>query len=473
VRLIDPNLVPALRVLATSGLPNLSRLDLRDVQFGGRPRPDISCVALTDDAAIDFKTEPVPHHTDEVDPENWNASIFTGVTAKNGTLIVDVGSVLRSDTFVSSDGVTPDREASHIYGWRWHVDEVPASEALLWASRVRFSSPDLPLMLWFRLRNMRFKCGEDVVHGWCFQSAAGPIFLVPREDEWFIAFGTSERPTRAMLVSALNAIGFALGEDFGVGIFYSVCADSLGRGMFAMDLRGPARRTSRATPALPLTDSTKRDLSSDVADLIEKLIAHQVAQPSGPISVAISHYFESLDGLVEKQFLHAWIAAEAIASWGITNGVFKATSKGRIADHAKWTTWVRSQRATIEGFANQGMADQLLGRVMESDAGRENDVQRVFKGEAIDWTAEMEDAECARNSNAHEGRMPDRARDWKKCFKRVGLAYTMLTVLLARLVGYTGAISDRGKAPERLHPDQPTWWHAIPVPPTHYADTVP
>jgi hypothetical protein len=257
---------------------------------------------------------------------------------------------------------------------------------------------------------MHFKCGDDTVHGWCFQSAAGPIFLVPREEDWFIAFGTSEPPTRGMLVSALSAIGFVLGEDVGVGVFHSVRADSLGRGLFAMDLRGPISRRSRATPAVPLTDDTRRDLSSDVAEFVEKIIAYQVADPSAPISVAIHHYFESLDGLVEKQFLHAWIAAEAIASWAIEHGVFKATSKGRIADHTKWAAWVKSQRATIEGFANQGMADKLFGRVMESDAGRENDVQRVFKGEGIEWTAEMEDAEDARNSNAHEGRMPDRVR---------------------------------------------------------------
>jgi hypothetical protein len=320
---------------------------------------------------------------------------------------------------------------------------------------------------------MHFKCGDDTVHGWCFQSAAGPIFLVPREEDWFIAFGTSEPPTRGMLVSALSAIGFVLGEDVGVGVFHSVRADSLGRGLFAMDLRGPISRRSRATPAVPLTDDTRRDLSSDVAEFVEKIIAYQVADPSAPISVAIHHYFESLDGLVEKQFLHAWIAAEAIASWAIEHGVFKATSKGRIADHTKWAAWVKSQRATIEGFANQGMADKLFGRVMESDAGRENDVQRVFKGEGIEWTAEMEDAEDARNSNAHEGRMPDRVRDWKKCFKRVGLAYTMLTVLLARLVGYSGAILDRGKALGQIHTDQPPWWKAVTLASTHYSDSSP
>jgi hypothetical protein len=74
---------------------------------------------------------------------------------------------------------------------------------------------------------------------------------------------------------------------------------------------------------------------------------------------------------------------EALACWGIEQGLFKATTKGRIADHAKWAAWVSSQRATIASYANPGMADQLFSRVLDSDAGRESDVQRVFKGEDI------------------------------------------------------------------------------------------
>jgi hypothetical protein len=143
MRPIEPSLVSALRALATSGLPRLSRPDLCDVRFGGRQRPDIKYVTLTDDAAIDFKTELAPYRVNEIDPEDWDVSVFTGVTAEHGTLVVEVGSVIRSDGFVTCDGITPDKESSHIYGWRWHVDE-EADEARLWASRVRFASSRPP-----------------------------------------------------------------------------------------------------------------------------------------------------------------------------------------------------------------------------------------------------------------------------------------------------------------------------------------
>ena len=250
--------------------------------------------------------------------------------------------------------MTPAKASAHIYGWRWHVDDAP-HEALLWASRLRFASPVVPLMLWFPTRNMHFKCGADSVHGWCFQTASGPIFLVPRKKDWFIAFGTSERPTRTMIVSALNAIGFVLGEDLGVGIFHSVRADSTRDAGFSPWIFAfPVRRTSRVAPALPLTDDAKRDLSGDVADLIEKLIAYQAANPAAPISVAIHHYFESLDGLVEKQFLPRMDRGGSYRQLGDRARCFQGDVKGANRGPPKWTAWVRSQRSDDRGVRESG-----------------------------------------------------------------------------------------------------------------------
>jgi hypothetical protein len=72
----------------------------------------------------------------------------------------------------------------------------------------------------------------------------------------------------------------------------------------------------------------------------------------------------------------------------------------------------------------------------------------------------MESGEDARNSVAHEGRMPDAARDWEMDFSRVGLVRTMLTALMARVVGYSGPIADRVKTYNNLTgAEQSVWWH--------------
>ena len=43
-------------------------------------------MTLSEDAAIDFKTELAPYSVNEVDPEEWDASVFTGVTTDERSL---------------------------------------------------------------------------------------------------------------------------------------------------------------------------------------------------------------------------------------------------------------------------------------------------------------------------------------------------------------------------------------------------
>jgi hypothetical protein len=133
----------------------------------------------------------------------------------------------------------------------------------------------------------------------------------------------------------------------------------------------------------------------------------------------------------------------------------------RIADHDAWVRWLRTHEDTIKGFALPSKGQSLFDRVKDSDAGRQNAVQCVFRGEGIDWTEEMEAGEKVRNSVAHVGTMPDEVRNWELDFSRVGLVRTMLAALMARLVGYSGPIADRVKTYNNPTGEElPVWWHA-------------
>jgi len=56
------------------------------------------------------------------------------------------------------------------------------------------------------------------------------------------------------------------------------------------------------------------------------------------------------------------------------------------------------------------------------------------------------------------GRTPS-SRKWQQDTKRVGLIKTMLTALLAKMVGYTGPIGDREKTEFSISDQEvPSWW---------------
>lgn len=74
----------------------------------------------------------------------------------------------------------------------------------------------------------------------------------------------------------------------------------------------------------------------------------------------------------------------------------------------------------------------------------------------------MEDAEACRHGVTHEGAFPDVGpRDWDRDRSRVGLVRTMLTALLAKLVGYDGPLADHSRTCfDITSRDEAAWWPA-------------
>jgi hypothetical protein len=161
--------------------------------------------------------------------------------------------------------------------------------------------------------------------------------------------------------------------------------------------------------------------------------------------------------------LHAWIATETLCTWGIANKLLRDGGQLRIADHAGWMAWVKANEAQIQTFAVAGMERQLVDRVRSAENERPTSVQRVFLGEHLPWTPEMDDAQLTRHGVAHHGAMPGpRPINRDENTARVGLAKTLLTAVISKLVGYDGPMADRSKTCSNLTgDDQPPWWPVV------------
>ncbi len=454
LKAIDPRVEPALKVLARDGLPSPAVLELGTLVVCGVPRPDLTRFELEEDGSLTLKIKRSALRIRDVDPSAWSPTDVAATLAGGEELILDQGAVHISGRHFSVDGSSPNLTDARIDGWSWHVDAPPGT-AVLWAARVRFTSPKPPIVLWWPDGNLRFRVGDDVVRGWRFQTPNGSTFLVLRDEQWFVAFESSTPPNQAWVMSVMNAVGFVLGEPLNIGVLHAVGTSSVGIGKVRYMLVPWASRQGCEAPAVPVQAG-----AAAIVAFIEGIVHFDANEPESPVPVAIHHYFESLHGAIETEFLRGWIAAEAVAKWAGKSGRLRTIAQQRIADHDAWVRWLRTHEDTIKGFAISGKGQSLFDRVKDSDAGRQNAVQCVFKGEGIDWTQEMESGEDARNSVAHEGRMPDAARDWEMDFSRVGLVRTMLSALMARLVGYSGPIADRVKTYNNITgEEQPVWWH--------------
>lgn len=448
VRRIPRDAENALLVLATEGLPSqLHHLTLVDAQWGGKPCPEIKRIEIGEDGSLGLEgTLPT---RDGIVREGvaWDSGIFTARVPKRGTLTINNGT-----SHVICEGLDT---TARVEGWAWHVDD---DAATLWAAALQFSASHPPYALWPSLGNLVLDGHPR--RGWCFETPFGLAFLIRRGDGWFIVFwnGTPQAPSNDDVTKTLTTIGFVVGEELRLRVLHSIREDGAGVGLRHYQIADQfSRSTSREQPTLPF-----RVAPTWTARFVEGALRFHAQHADAPLVLGMNHYFSSFGYSVDADFLHAWIGAEAIAKWGLVSGLFTDGGPLRLADRARWKSWVDANERAIKSHAVAGMEQSLFDSVKGSEIRRPSPVQRVFRGAGLPWSAAMDDAEHVRNGVAHEGVIPGaRSRDGNKDLARVGLARTLLTALLAKLIGYDGPISDRSKNASSIADwTQPDWWGA-------------
>lgn len=254
------------------------------------------------------------------------------------------------------------------------------------------------------------------------------------------------------------AISFAIGQPCALGTLRQLTAcDSCE--LARLPLAGlRCALPSRRAPALPAVDG-----SFWLPRFVELAVRFIETEPTAPLLAAIHHSFDALDGLLDSEFLHTWIAAEALAKWGIQNKRVRDGATRRIADHGAWVAWVKSHESEIRALAVPGMEGRLVDRVLGAETNAPTPVESALIGEGIPWTAELNDIALARNGVTHEGAMPGSStRDWSGDIKKVGVALNVLTTIVAKLIGYKGPISDRSTRRLPITRAQaPSWWTTV------------
>lgn len=187
-------------------------------------------------------------------------------------------------------------------------------------------------------------------------------------------------------------------------------------------------------------------------------IAHQhfpARRPSTTLPVLWTLHFDS-------EFIHNWIAAEGLAKVICSAPEFGETSGDPplVKDWSAWKRWVREHKRDLQELANPADGGRLYSRVVnmaQRDGGK---VERAFRILSLPWKPQMTDVQDVRNPAIHEGVLCEPAsREWQQDTKRVGLIKTMLTALLAKIVGYTGPIADREITEFSISGQEvPSWW---------------
>jgi hypothetical protein len=461
---IDTQLEAALRFLAAEGLPATPvRLDVERVEWGGTACPQVNQLELTEAGELTLEA-PAPSGNAIVDdPSAWNPSVFKAYVPNHGALTIEQGIAHVTRAQFGSDGSS---YTARVQAFAWTVGSSASASTKLWAARIKFARPKPTQCLSFPRGNMVLALGHRSSWGYRFDTTNGLAYLIPDEDRdhWVIAIDATTSPAGPGLdhvVRLLATIGFVLGEPLTVDVFRPVADDHIQGGLVHLgiaDMR-PDQLSSQP-PALPFGGEP-----GWLASYVERTYGFIVQHPDAPLLVALHLYFASTEGFVDSQFLHAWIAAETLASWALDAKLLRDGAQLRIADHAAWMKWVKDHESDIRAHALPGMEQKLVDRVRASENDRPTPVQRVFLGEGIQWTSEMSDAELVRHGVAHEGSIPGyRQRDWKKDLARVGTAKTMLAAIIARLIGYEGPISDRSKSCFSIAVrDEPAWWQPSPL----------
>lgn len=460
---IDEHVAIELEHVAASGVPSLPRhLALHDVTWAGTTCPKIFQAEIVDDGRLVIEGTPPNKRAIVEDAPQWTRDVFTGTVRARGALHLDRGASHIVHTRWSVDTGVQEVTA-RIDAWSWQVEDASKVTTRLWVALLKFASSSTPVFLWWPNGNMRLDAAGSPVWGWRFDGPDGLLFIIPTRsrDQWLVGLDSTDGspPSVTRVVHALAVISFVVGEPLGVGIFRGVSTQGVANSLAHLALADAlVRNGSRRPPALLCTTNP-----TCVVAFVERVLHFLTQYPNSPLLAALHLHAASANGFVDSQFLHAWIATETLCTWGIANKLLRDGGQLRIADHVGWMAWVKASEAQIRTFAVAGMEQQLVDRVRSAENERPTSVQRVFLGEQIPWTLEMDDAQLTRHGVAHHGVMPGpRPINWDENMARVGLAKTLLTAAISKLVGYDGPIADRARTCSNLTGDyQPPWWPVV------------
>lgn len=177
-----------------------------------------------------------------------------------------------------------------------------------------------------------------------------------------------------------------------------------------------------------------------------------------PLVMALDAYLDAMSPHLDANYLRLHVGLEGFASTiARTAGT---PPKALVKDKSAWDDWVRTNSDAIRSFANTGFEDLLFGKVMRSgDPASSQAVPDALKLHGLAVTKELQEELRKRNVVVHQGVMTTGDYDADRDLRRIAIVRTLLVALIAKVVGYGGAINgwEIGKHGYPVEPAQ--WWH--------------
>jgi hypothetical protein len=171
--------------------------------------------------------------------------------------------------------------------------------------------------------------------------------------------------------------------------------------------------------------------------------------------LAFDMYLDAMTLDLDRDYLRLQIALECFAYWLLCNHGEPLDVK----DEEAWKAWVRDNKQAIRAHAVDGREDALVQRVRDTyrlASGRV--VPNAFDLHSLELTKAMQNELRGRDTAVHQGMMSPRGHGCGHDGERVALVRAMLVALIAKSVGYDGAINGWEVGPMGYPMEPQDWW---------------
>lgn len=266
-------------------------------------------------------------------------------------------------------------------------------------------------------------------------------------------------PDREALECDFSILQFVLGRQLRVASFVGVAKD--GRSIGSRAGIGSRRNLNRnAVQPVPFERNDSQWLSECwVAILFERMSRAMVSKQEArsAYAMAINSYLDAMTNHVDADYLRLQVALEAFAFWSLR--LTHAEERMVVKSKEDWKRWVKANADAIRSLASEGFAESLYNKVMgvyRLSSGRV--VPSAFLAFEVLLTPEMTIELEGRDVIVHQGIMASDDFDPAVVRHRVGIIRTLLVALIAKTVGYGGAINgwEVGQLGYSMEPH--AWW---------------
>jgi len=357
-------------------------------------------------------------------------------------------------------------ESDFAEGHYWTLNH-PDRRSQIWVGRVRgLTSFDSVGNVYVTQRHQSDDGTEVRQSSWLNHRFRGTYtyYLIRRvgngEALWHLIIQTDDgtsSPQRRLVYQDMLALQFVLGNifhfDLILGLNERLETVGVVGGRHGREQRG---RRVFAEPPVPIFLSREHWPSAFFARISDTYRS----KPELRLYIPLAFYLDAIDSAhVEGRYLFLHVALEAFAYWFLG----EKDAPPPLVNKSKWRSWLNSSREIIKGLASPGKGELLFQKITSIPARRASSqvVETAFSQLKLEIGTEMaSDLEEGRGKIVHTAVMFEESQADVEAYRGpIAVVRTMLVALIARAVGYDGAILGWTRAPGRPY-DEPanSWW---------------